>query len=208
MPPTVAALYVERGGVYWDLPGVDAWDVERDARKYEGPHPVVAHPPCARWAKPLAKVNQTRYGHSIGGDGGGFRQALMSVQRFGGVLEHPAHSYAWDAPWFCLAKPPRGEWARAGGRTLVTLPAEALPWVTEVSQSAYGHRARKRTWLYYVGPQPPALDWSEPAPTAVTSWLQKTSTTLPRITKREASRTPIPFRDLLLDLARSARGEG
>lgn len=31
----IAALYVQRGERYWDLPGVDAWDVQRDARKLE-----------------------------------------------------------------------------------------------------------------------------------------------------------------------------
>ena len=31
MSMTVAALFVEKNGTYWDLPGVDAWDQERDA---------------------------------------------------------------------------------------------------------------------------------------------------------------------------------
>ena len=44
----IAALYVQRGGVYFDLAGVDPWDEQRDARRYAGPWPVVAHPPCAR----------------------------------------------------------------------------------------------------------------------------------------------------------------
>ena len=48
---TVSALYVQRGGVYWDVPGVDPWDEERDARLYTGPNPVVAHPPCQRWGR-------------------------------------------------------------------------------------------------------------------------------------------------------------
>ena len=46
----IAALYVQRGGVYFDLAGVDPWDEQRDARRYAGPWPVVAHPPCARWS--------------------------------------------------------------------------------------------------------------------------------------------------------------
>lgn len=33
----IAALFVQKGGVYWDLPGVDPWDEERDARLYAGP---------------------------------------------------------------------------------------------------------------------------------------------------------------------------
>lgn len=45
----IAALYVEKNGVYYGLPDVDPWDKERDARLYAGPWPVVAHPPCSTW---------------------------------------------------------------------------------------------------------------------------------------------------------------
>ena len=48
---TIAALYVETGGWYFNLPGVDPWDEALDARAYPGPHPVVAHPPCQRWGR-------------------------------------------------------------------------------------------------------------------------------------------------------------
>jgi hypothetical protein len=47
----IAALYVERGGPYFGIEGVDPWDEARDARTYAGPHPVVAHPPCERWGR-------------------------------------------------------------------------------------------------------------------------------------------------------------
>ena len=47
----IAALYVAKNGSYIDLPGVDPWPEDRDARLYRGPHPVVAHPPCQRWGK-------------------------------------------------------------------------------------------------------------------------------------------------------------
>lgn len=169
----------------------------RDARKYVGADPVVAHPPCGRWCKPLAKVNQTRYGHKIGSDGGCFKHALLTVLEFGGVLEHPAHSYAWDH--FALVKPERGTWKAEHE------DGKPIYWVTEVSQSAYGHKARKRTWLLYNGPSPPALDWSDPKGTHLTSWLQRTSRIAPRITKKEADKTPPAFRDLLISLACSAQ---
>jgi len=55
----VAALYVEAGGVYSTVEGVGLWDITRDARKYRGPHPVVAHPPCNLWTN-LAHVNFKR----------------------------------------------------------------------------------------------------------------------------------------------------
>ena len=41
----IAALYVQTGGSYFDLPDVDPYDQDRDARTYAGPWPVVAHPP-------------------------------------------------------------------------------------------------------------------------------------------------------------------
>lgn len=191
----VAALYVATGGVYFGLPNVDPWDERRDARKYAGPYSVVAHPPCNVWCQ-LAHINQKRYGHKVGDDGGCFAAALDAVREWGGVLEHPAYSYAW--PRFGLPQPERGKWTRELGDP---------GWVTEVSQSAYGHPARKRTWLYYVGEQPPAMDWSEPAPTAQVSFCKNHGNSpLPRLSKKAAKATPVAFRDALLALARGARG--
>lgn len=91
----IAALYVEKGGVYYGLPDVDPWDEERDARLYDERFPVVAHPPCNRWSTLAAQV-ETRYGYKQGEDGGCFEAALRAVQRCGGVIEHPAHSSAWS----------------------------------------------------------------------------------------------------------------
>lgn len=191
---TVAALFVETNGVYFGLPDVDPWDVTRDARKYTGPHPVVAHPPCQLWTN-FAHLNFKRYGgehNRPGNDGGCFASAVANVRRVGGVLEHPAGSHAWAA--FDLPRP-----ARHGG----WLSAERHEYVCEVWQSAYGHKARKRTWLFYVGSMPPDLDWSRPAGTHQVGWFDRIK---PTVSKREASRTPIAFRDLLLSLARSAAG--
>lgn len=192
---TVAVLYAYADGPYAGLDGVDVWDVTRDARTYAGPHPVVAHPPCSRWCQ-LAHVNQKRYGQRVGDDGGCFAAALASVRRWGGVLEHPAFSYAWPA--FNLPRPRRFGWTR----DLVT-----GEWVCEVSQAAYGHAARKLTWLLYVGDAPPPqLDWSRPAATAQVSWCANHGCSdLPRIGKRKASETPAAFRDLLISMARGAR---
>ena len=130
----IAALYVQSTGCYVGLEGVDPWDVERDARAYAGPWPVVAHPPCKRWGRywsggPSAKVKRIK-----GDDGGCFRAALASVRKFGGVIEHPEASHAWWAHG--LNKPPKpGGWVAAdwiGG------------WTCCVEQGHYGHRARKR----------------------------------------------------------------
>ncbi len=189
----VAALFVATGGVYFDLPDVDPWDEKRDARLYDGPHPVVAHPPCERWCM-LARLNEHRYGHKVGDDGGCFASALANVRRVGGVLEHPADTLAWKA--FGLMRPRRGAWFR---------DITDGTWTTEVHQSAYGHRARKRTWLIYVGDAaPPSLDWSSPTPTAIVSKLHYHELELPRLSSKEAKATPLDFRDLLLSIARTA----
>lgn len=188
----VAALFVEKRGVYWDLPGVDPWDEERDARLYAGPWPVVAHPPCNVWGQ-LAPVNEARYGNPVGHDKGCFAAALEAVETFGGVLEHPAYTLAWHA--FDLDRPRRNSWQRS-----------RIGWVTEVSQSAYGCRARKRTWLYFVGAEEPAaLNWSDPKGEAVIGGGINSGECVGRrkIEKREASATPLAFRDALLDMARS-----
>lgn len=189
----IAALYVQSDGCYVGIDGVDPWDQARDARAYAGPFPVVAHPPCSRWCQ-LAYINQKRYGHNVGDDDGCFAHALACVRAYGGVLEHPAFSYAWPA--FEIQRPRRGSWQ----------PTLCGAWVTEVSQSAYGHLARKRTWLYAVCPSPPEMDWSEPEPTAQVSFCKNHGNSpLPRLSKKAAASTPIAFRDLLISIARSAK---
>lgn len=195
----VAALFVETGGVYFDLPEVDPWDKTRDARLYAGPLPVVAHPPCERWS-PLAYINRRRIpGYEIGDDGGCFEAALRAVDKWGGVLEHPANSLAWRK--FQLDRPERGFWKGLFGT-----------WVTEVDQGRYGHRARKRTWLYVSGGSvPPSLDWTEAESNVIVSGFthqergQHVADEHRRVRPKEASRTPLAFRDLLLSLAAAAR---
>lgn len=107
---TVAALFVATDGCYFGLPDVDPWDVRRDARLYAGTHPVVAHPPCQLWVN-FAALNFKRYGgehNRPGNDGGCFSWALSTVQRWGGVLEHPAFTNAYRA--FGIGKPTAIGW--------------------------------------------------------------------------------------------------
>ena len=190
----IAALYVEPDGVYAGCPGVDLWDEARDARQYAGPWLVVAHPPCQRWGK-MARVNYARWGgehNRPGNDGGTFAAALDAVRRFGGVLEHPAQSYAWNVHH--LAAPNGPGWQRTidGG------------WVCEVWQSAYGHKAAKATWLYYVGEMPPELNWRRlPGSHQVGFQDQRgKSRNKPTLSKADANATPVPFRNALLGMVR------
>jgi hypothetical protein len=184
------------------LPDVDPWDVTRDARQYAGPHSVVAHPPCERWGRywgggPSAKVKR-----KLGDDNGCFEAALNAVLSYGGVLEHPEGSHAWRK--FGLMVPPKtGGWLRT-----------PIGWTCCVEQGHYGHRARKATWLYAVVPNPPELIWGPSNGVRMDDGFHSAAARKAakaagwvageRLSAKERVDTPVPFRDLLLTIARSA----
>ena len=200
----IAALYVEAGGAYCGLPGVDPWDEARDARLYAGPWPVVAHPPCQRWGRFWHGSPRKPHQFRLGDDGGCFAAALSAIRTWGGVLEHPADSHAWAH--FGLNRPVRGEgWVNAdlvGG------------WTCYVEQGRYGHDANKGTWLYAHGVDLPALDWAMGGqrlhqPTVERYGYERARRMgmvslvggKDKTAKRNA--TPAPFRDILIAMART-----
>lgn len=203
---TVAALYVQETGCYIGVPGVDPWPESRDARLYAGPHPVVAHPPCERWGRFWFGGPQwLKDGHPrkvLGDDGGCFAAALVAVRKWGGVIEHPADSHAWRVHG--LLDPPRaGGWVPAG---------DFLGWTCCVSQGQYGHKGDKATWLYAVGCILPDLRWGHSGKRVLVAGLSKARRERDRRTgivqamsRKQRAATPVPFRDLLLSMARSAR---
>lgn len=200
----IAALFVETGGPYFNINDVDPWDVRRDARSYPGPHPVVAHPPCKRLGRywgggPSAKVKRI-----LGDDQGMFAVALWAVRTFGGVLEYPEASHAWD--WFGLPRPARGfGWGprdKYGGASCC------------VEQGHYGHRARKATWLYSTAQQLPELAWGPSTGERLDDGYHSaaerraaigagTHVSRSRLTQAERLLTPEPFKQVLLGIARS-----
>lgn len=192
----IAALFVEERGCYFSLEGVDPWGKLRDARLYNGPFSVVAHPPCQLWTR-FAHVNFARWGgehNRPGNDGGTFLAALAAVRRWGGVLEHPAFSDAWKA--YNLPRPEQGKWTFKNG-----------DWVCEIWQSSYGHKARKRTWLLYCGESTPLEPlWDRLEATHQIGFHDQRGKTKnkPTISGKAASATPLKFRDFLILLARSA----
>ena len=195
MKPTI--LFVLKDSHYKTL-GLDCYDEDRDAKTYTGTAPVVAHPPCQRWGA-LGKVNYARWGgdhNRPGNDGGCFKFALDTVNRCGGVLEHPAYTQAWGA--YGLKRPPKVGWEKSGDG-----------WVCEVWQSAYGHKANKKTWLYYSGSAIPTdPKWDRVVGThqvgqecrqgirKLEPWRNK-----PTLSKREANSTPVEFAKYLIELA-------
>lgn len=202
----IAALYVEKGGVYYGLDEVDPWDEARDARLYAGPWPVAAHPPCARWGRYWGGAPGKPHQYRLGDDGGCFSSALAAVRRWGGVLEHPKDSHAWLH--FGLAKPPRdGGWIKADGHGGMTCCVE---------QGYYGHLANKATWLYAVAPGLPELRWGRGAqrihPIALARHGYAKARRIGMMAMvggkdktRVRNATPIEFRDVLLSIAASVK---
>jgi hypothetical protein len=210
MNNSVAALYVEPEGHYIGVPGVDPWDEKRDARKYNGPKPVVAHPPCQRWGRFWHGSTRKPHQFKLGDDGGCFAAALSSLIAFGGVLEHPCDSHAWAA--FGLKKPPRsGGWI------------EAAPgiWTCCVYQGHYGHIAGKPTWLLASGvprEQLPELRWGKVEqrihPVALAKHGYEKARRIGMMAMiggkdktKLRNATPPEFRDVLIDIARTVKAQ-
>ncbi len=119
-------LYVTRRSVYKTL--ADAWDIDRDARQWDGPGPCLAHPPCGHWGRYWNRCRKP------GRDCGPI--AFCQVRTHGGVIEHPASSLLWP---HVLAPRPNEGLDLWGGRTIA------------IEQADWGHPSRKPTWLYIVG---------------------------------------------------------
>jgi hypothetical protein len=188
----VAALYIDPRGPYPRLLGPEmCWDETRDARTYDGPWPVIAHPPCAPWTT-LRNLCR-RDAEKIHG-----AHAVDVVQRFGGVLEQPAGSKLFEM--YGLPLPGHGRDADDG---------ESY----EVEQVAWGHVARKKTWLYVVGvPSIVVLRGILTGGTA-THWCSAShkpgdrGETPPGIkvcSAQQRRRTPVAFAEWLIEIARNS----
>lgn len=182
---TVAVLFARSDSIYKTLPGVEVYDMERDARTYDGPWPVVAHPPCRAWgafamfAKPRPDERNLA------------RLAVALVREFGGVLEHPFRSTLWAAQRL-PDQEQRDAW---GGWTLV------------IDQNWWGHRAQKRTKLYIVGCEPgdiPAMPLKLGKAECVVGDVGRASSgdNRPEVLKAEREHTPPLLAEWLVELVR------
>lgn len=185
----VAVLFARGDSIYKTLPDCDVWDIERDARKWPGGCPVVAHPPCRAWgrlrhfAKPRTDEKELAL------------WAVEQVRRWGGVLEHPRASTLWPT----AGLPAPGNRDEHGG------------WTLCISQHWWGHRAEKLTMLYISGcdpddipPMPMVLGdapmvvangTANHIPRGAPGWR-------PQITHAEREHTPIALAIWLCELAR------
>lgn len=184
----VSVLFAHRLSAYFDLP-VDVYDERRDARSFinAGGGPVIAHPPCRLWSRMRGLSTAPESEKELA------FFAVEQVRRFGGVLEHPAHSKLWRTAYLPLPGKHHctPEFDEFGGWTLV------------VSQKWFGHRAEKMTWLYIVGCSP--IDVPEMplhlGEASHTCGYSRGARPRPECTKNERDLTPIAFAWWLEELA-------
>jgi hypothetical protein len=130
----ISVLFVAKNSVYKTLTDssgepLDCWDEDRDAMKWPGGNPVVAHPPCRLFSKHLrhlstAPISEKQLAY----------KSVEWVRKFGGVLEHPAQSLLWKER--DLPRPGRSD------EYGISIALEQRWW---------GHKLRKSTWLYICG---------------------------------------------------------
>lgn len=180
----VAVLFARADSVYKTMPGLDVWDEARDARGWQGGCALVAHPPCRLWAKlrQFAKSSDPVAERQLAID------AVRRVQRFGGVLEHPAESTLF---------------AHMGLPTPGRAPDQFGGWTAEIRQCDWGHKAEKLTWLYIVGCHPDDLPPrpTRGEPTGVIKPQRGVPRTLKIVTKAEREHTPSALARWLVDVA-------
>lgn len=181
---TTTILFARHDSIYKTLPDCDVWDKERDARLWPGGSPVVAHPPCRLWGR----LRHFARSEDVEAERALALWAVEQVQKWGGVLEHPANSKLWKA----AGLPAPGKRDRFGGFTLV------------VSQWWWGHKADKLTWLYVCGLEPddvPAIPFKIGEPEYVVQ-SRKREGHRPHISKAEREHTPLELAKWLVEVAR------
>jgi hypothetical protein len=188
---TVAVLFARADSVYKTMPGVDVWDEARDARKWQGGCPVVAHPPCRAWGRLSHMAKPAPHEKDLA------RWAVAQVRQWGGVLEHPEGSRLWQDQQL----PQQGWRDEFGGFTMI------------VAQSWWGHKAEKLTRFYVVGCEP----WEVPdvpirlgrathvIASATARQRRDHPDFRPEVTKAEREHTPPELAAWLVELARRCK---
>lgn len=179
----VAVLFARADSIYKTLPECDVYDIERDARTYDGDLPVVAHPPCRAWGRLRAFAKPRPDERNLG------RLAVALVREFGGVLEHPAGSLLWPAQRIPYPGAGRDAW---GG------------WTLAAPQKWWGHKAEKATWFYIVGQDPRGIP-DLPIVLGDAAYVvqsRKRHDYRPHITKAEREATPPDLARWLVEVAR------
>ncbi len=126
----IPVLFCRSDSAYKNDTRFDAWDAQRDALKWQGGSPLIAHPPCRAWGQ-LSHMANPRKGEKELAP-----WAISQIRKFGGVLEHPKGSKLWK---FLKLPEPETACDNFGGFSIL------------IDQWDFGHVARKATKLYICG---------------------------------------------------------
>jgi len=179
----VAVLFAMKDSNYNKFSECDVYDIERDAKSYNGNLPAIAHPPCRLWGKLRRFSTAPEEEKELA------VWAVGMVRKNGGVLEHPSGSKLWIE----CGLPEGNEKDRFGGYTIV------------IDQFWFGHRAEKRTKLYICGTKDiPEIPFKMGYPTRVIN-TRKRGLKRKEVTKRERSATPEDLARWLIETAKRCK---
>lgn len=175
---TVAVLCVAPRSIYHSMPGVEAFDMRRDARTFTGGMPVVAHPWSAYCRQQVtAGPDVQKAEQEIG------LWCVDQVRTWGGILEQPAKSHLWNA----AGLPGPGD------------QKDKTSWSLEVWQAWWGYTVKKSTWLYFRGIDPSLVH----VPLRLHA-AGNDRRAVQLMSHRQRSATCLAFAEWLVDLARKS----
>ncbi len=170
----IVALFVRSDSIYKTMPGIECYDINRNALTWRGGCPIIAHPPCRTWGMLAHMANHIPGEHELA------LWALKQAEKYGGVVEHPRNSRLWKH-----IKNDAG-------------------YIIEINQFDFGHVASKPTRLYICGcpknllPPMPLHNMGTPRKT-ITGIVGQPGR---RCTQYERETTPLKFAKWLVKVAR------
>jgi hypothetical protein len=181
----ITVLFCDENSNYKKL-GCNVYDQYRNALNFKDKTPCIYHPPCRTWSRlrGLAKVHPGEHLLAV--------WSIFRIWRYGGVLEHPAHSSLWKL--LKLPLPGTGYDIHDG-------------FSISVNQHWFGHKCEKNTWLYIKGcniKNLPQLSLNFDAIEYTISTSKKINYKK-EISKKRRSETPIQFALFLIDILNSIK---
>jgi len=180
----IPILFTRENSIY-NLLECDPWPKSRNALLWPGNSAFVAHPPCGQWGRLRKQAINNPAVKDL---------AIWTVKQlrvWGGVMEHPAGSNLWDHMQIKKS----------------TSPDQYNGFTISIDQFWFGHKARKRTWLYIVGC---TLADLPPLPLNFSAITHHVSTSLRKerkyhsmkeLSKAGREATPIDFAKWLIEVA-------
>lgn len=126
---SIPVLFTSENTLYKYDSAFDCYGVDRNALTWSGSKPAIYHPPCRLFSKMKAFSSAGKCEKLFG------YWSIMSVRKFGGIVEHPKSSDLWKEMECDLT----GNVDKYGG------------FLISVNLNWFGFPAKKETLIYIVG---------------------------------------------------------